>query len=227
MLNVALAWQQPISVTQPNTMFIQYMYMYMYMPACCALGAGDRCLHTQCGEFASWNGRYAYDIDGWVTLIGCCQASATFKITSWSRYGLWIYSVSLLVSFCRFFCQIFSWCCFKGSRWRCHTIKINSMCLECLSWFWKVEKKDESDHESGKNWSKLLVTPIISVLCRNPPVSDRREDGGLRLSQLQSIVTINSNFQRVLTRNNSLLIYLLAWVHVSTEVWSTGERICR
>ena len=47
-----------------------------------------------------------------------------------------------------------------------------------------MEKKDESDHESGKNWSKLLVTPIISVLCRNPPVSDRREDGGLRLSQL-------------------------------------------
>ena len=47
-----------------------------------------------------------------------------------------------------------------------------------------MEKKDEFDHESGKNWSKLLVTPIISVLCRNPPVSDRREDGGLRLSQL-------------------------------------------
>ena len=47
-----------------------------------------------------------------------------------------------------------------------------------------MEKKDESDHESRKNWSKLLVTPIISVLCRNPPVSDRREDGGLRLSQL-------------------------------------------
>ena len=70
------------------------------------------------------------------------------KITSWSRYGLWIYSVSLLVSFCRFFCQIFSWCCFKGSRWRCHTIKINSMCLECLSWFWKVEKK-------GRIWSRV------------------------------------------------------------------------
>ena len=163
-----------------------HVHACMVRPRC----GGSVLTHTG-GEFASWNGRYAYDshgssrcVFGWVTLIGCCQASATFKITSWPRYGLWIYSVSLLVSFCRFFGQIFSWCSFKGSRWRCHTIKINSMCLECLSWFWKVEKKDESDHESGKNWSKLLVTPIISVLCRNPPVSDRREDGGFWLSQL-------------------------------------------
>ena len=168
-----------------RTMFIQYMYMYMYMPACCALGAGDRCLHTQAVSLqAGMADTHTTSMVGSRWLVVAKQVRR-----SWSRYGLWIYSVSLLVSFCRFFCQIFSWCCFKGSRWRCHTIKINSMCLECLSWFWKVEKKDESDHESGKNWSKLLVTPIISVLCRNPPVSDRREDGGLRLSQLDRLLS--------------------------------------
>jgi hypothetical protein len=150
---------------------------YAYRPFQLANSPHCVCKHRSPAPSAQHAGMYMYMycmniVFGWV------------KITSWLRYGLWIYSVSLLVSFCRFFCQIFSWCCFKGSRWRCHTIKINSMCLECLSWFWKVEKKDESDHESGKNWSKLLVTPIISVLCRNPPVSDRREDGGLRLSQL-------------------------------------------
>ena len=128
---------------------VQVYTIHVHVHACMLRTrcGGSVLTHTG-GEFASWNGRYAYDIDGWVTLIGCCQASATFKITSWLRYGLWIYSVSLLVSFCRFFCQIFSWCCFKGSRWRCHTIKINSMCLECLSWFWKVGKK-------GRIWSRV------------------------------------------------------------------------
>ena len=122
MLNVALAWQQPISVTQPNTMFIQYMYMYMYMPACCALGAGDRCLHTQAVTAYDSHGSYRC-VFGWVTLIGCCQASATFKITSWLRYGLWIYSVSLLVSFCRFFSAKYLVWLFHYPSCECHPFR--------------------------------------------------------------------------------------------------------
>ena len=50
--------------------------------------------------------------------------------------------------------------------------------------FGKEKKLDKSDHESDKKGRNWQMTHFLCGMARNPPVYDRREDGGLRLSQL-------------------------------------------